>query len=73
MTDTDFEVGDTLENTSPMALAKKVRVTDKTKFYFRADVLEGDNTKNPITVYRAGWFLYRKAAPQRYRNGVPKV
>lgn len=58
-----FAPGDTLENTSPMALAKKIRVMAINERAFTGEVLEGENTKDPITVYRAGWCLYRKVQP----------
>lgn len=65
MNDAPFNVGDELENAHASALAKKVRVTaihanGYAQDYFKADVLEGENTKDPLTVYRAGWFLYKK-------------
>lgn len=57
------QVGTVLENQSPHALARKVRVTEVTGEFFVADVIEGENTKDPLKVYRAGWDLYRKAKP----------
>lgn len=57
------KIGDTLENASPHALARKVRVTEVTEAHFMADVLEGENTTDPLKVLRAGWGLYRKIKP----------
>lgn len=56
----EIKVGDLLENTSPSALARKIRVTAVTATELKADVIEGLNTKVPLTVFRAGWHLYRK-------------
>lgn len=56
----DFKVGDVLERRDGRALATKIRVTEVTANDLKADVLEGDNTSEPLTVYRAGWFLYKK-------------
>lgn len=54
------EPGDVLENTDSHALARKIRVTEVTSTLLKADVLEGENTSEPLTVFRAGWHLYRK-------------
>lgn len=58
-----FAVGDLLENTSPTALARKIRVMAINDRAFTGEVLEGDNLTDPITVFRAGWFLYSKVQP----------
>lgn len=57
----EIKVGDVLENASPHALCKRVRVTEVKPTHFKADVLEGDNTREPLTVFRAGWHLYKKS------------
>lgn len=56
-----IQIGDILENVSPYALCKRVRVTEVSPTHFKADVLEGENTRDPLTVFRAGWHLYRKS------------
>ena len=57
-----FKVGDVLERTGGTSLATKVRVTEVTDDHFKAEVLVGDNTRDPITVFRDGWFLYAKTS-----------
>lgn len=54
------KIGDVLISRSPHTLARQIRVTKVTTECFEADVLEGENTVDPITVYRAGWHLYTK-------------
>lgn len=61
-TELPFTVGDVLEQTSGASLASKVRITEITDAHFKAEVLVGDNTREPLTVFRAGWFLYAKIA-----------
>lgn len=61
-TELPFAPGDLLENASPYALARKIRVVDVTARRFKAEVLEGDDTSEPLTVMRAGWHLYRKVS-----------
>jgi len=56
----EFQIGDVLENVTGTSLAQQIKVTEVTPAYFKAKVVIGDNTKAPITVFRAGWFLYRK-------------
>jgi hypothetical protein len=56
------KVGDVLEATNPTALARRVLVTEVSATHFKASVLEGQNTREPITVFKAGWWLYAKAA-----------
>jgi len=41
-----IKVGDVLEATSVTALARRVLVTEVTTAWFKAVVLEGDNTAN---------------------------
>jgi hypothetical protein len=57
-----IKVGDVMEATNPTALARRVMVTEVTAAYFKAAVLEGDNTREPITIFKAGWSLYSKTA-----------
>lgn len=57
-----IKVGDVLEATNATALARRVLVTEATAAYFKASVLEGENTRDTITVFKAGWSLYAKAA-----------
>ena len=61
---TEIRVGDVLENSSRHALCRKVRVTEITATHFTAKVLEGDNLDEPLTVFRAGWPLYKKTKHQ---------
>lgn len=56
-----IKAGDVLEATSATALARRVLVTEVTAAYFKAVVLDGENTRDPITVFKAGWCLYAKA------------
>ncbi len=61
-------VGDILIAANPFALARKIKVTavilcgegDIGSERFVADVLEGEDTTRPLTVFRAGWSLYQK-------------
>ncbi len=60
-----FAVGDTLKRRDSSALAQKIRVTEVSadgcaQDFIKADVLEGENTKDPLKVFRTGWFLYEK-------------
>lgn len=45
---------------NPHSLARRIRVTAVSDIALSADVLEGENTRQPLTVLRAGWGLYRK-------------
>jgi hypothetical protein len=65
-----LKVGDVLEEVNPTALARRVLVTEVAANYFKAAVLEGENTKDPITVFKAGWPLYAKTANSDYATGV---
>lgn len=56
----EIKRGDVLEAVNLSALARRVLVTEVTANYFKAAVLEGENTKDPITVFKAGWSLYAK-------------
>jgi len=58
----EIKRGDVLEAVNPTALARRVLVTEVTADHFKAAVLEGENTKDPITVFKAGWPLYAKTA-----------
>jgi hypothetical protein len=60
-----LKVGDVLEATNSTALARRVLVTEVTADHFKAAVLEGDNTREPITVFKAGWPLYAKTANEK--------
>jgi hypothetical protein len=60
-----IKVGDVLEATNPTALARRVLVTEVAAAYFKAAVLEGDNTREPITVFKAGLPLYAKTANEK--------
>lgn len=62
------QVGDVLENTSEHALARKIRITEVSMSYFMADVLEGENTTEPLKVFRAGWFLYQKPCEHEWES-----
>jgi hypothetical protein len=57
-----LKVGDVLEAVNPTALARRVLVTEVAANYFKAAVVEGENTKDPITVFKAGWPLYAQTA-----------
>ena len=54
----DPKVGDTIESRNPHSLARRARVTEVTDVMFVATVLEGENTKDPLKVFRAGWPMY---------------
>lgn len=54
------KAGDVMVRQRQLGLADKIRVTEVTAEKFVADVLEGPNTTDPLTVFRAGWHLYRK-------------
>lgn len=58
----EIKRGDVLEAVNPTALARRVLVTEVAADHFKAAVLEGENTKDPITVFKAGWPLYAKTA-----------
>lgn len=64
-----IKVGDVLEAVNPTALARRVLVTEVAANYFKASVLEGDNTREPITVFKAGWPLYAKPANGELSSG----
>jgi hypothetical protein len=55
--------GDILIATNPTALARRIKLVQVTPASFTAHVLEagpGGNTREPITVFRAGWHLYTR-------------
>lgn len=54
------KIGDVLISRSPHTLARQIRVTKVTTECFEADVLEGEDTVNPLTVYPTGWKFYIK-------------
>lgn len=70
---TEIKRGDVLEAVNPSALARRVLVTEVAADYFKAAVLEGDNTREPITVFKAGWPLYAKTANDEVRHSAGKT
>lgn len=58
-----FAVGDELTRRNTGALAIRIKVTAINQNFLMADVLEGENKKDPLKVFRAGWVLYSKVQP----------